>query len=111
MDTGWLGPIAVLLMLPVTGGGDGRGAPLPARAARRETAGDPDKGQGKGHGNLIATEQYYANNDQFPPSLDALTLPQPNGGAPFLKPHRHRGPLGQTLPVQPARHPQRRKPA
>jgi hypothetical protein len=33
-----------------------------------------------------ACEQYYAGNRVFPDTLKALTLTQPNGGAPFFGP-------------------------
>src|SRR5687768_13349357 len=35
-----------------------------------------------------ACSQYYANNNEFPPSLEALTQPQPSGGAPFFGPDK-----------------------
>jgi len=35
-----------------------------------------------------AAEQYYANNGEFPGSLQALTQPQPNGGGAFFGPDK-----------------------
>jgi general secretion pathway protein G len=35
-----------------------------------------------------ACEQYYAGNNEFPPSLDALTQPQPNGNGAFFGPDK-----------------------
>lgn len=37
---------------------------------------------------VAAAEQYYANNGEFPPSLEALTQPQPNGGGAFFGPEK-----------------------
>lgn len=37
---------------------------------------------------VAAAEQYYANNGEFPPSLESLTQPQPNGGGAFFGPEK-----------------------
>jgi len=35
-----------------------------------------------------ACEQYYTTNGEFPPSLEALTGPQPNGGGAYFGPDK-----------------------
>lgn len=49
-----------------------------------------------------ACEQYYANNEQFPPSLGALTQPQPNGGGPFFGPDKLLDPWKKEFQYNPA---------
>jgi general secretion pathway protein G len=48
-----------------------------------------------------ALEQYYANNEEFPASLEALTMQQPKGGAPFFGPDKLLDPWNRPYQYDP----------
>jgi general secretion pathway protein G len=48
-----------------------------------------------------ATNTYKLNNGEFPPSLDALSQPQPNGGSPIVQVDALRDPFGQPYGYDP----------
>jgi len=47
-------------------------------------------------------ETYKVNNGDYPPSLDALAQPQPNGGSPLVPPDKLRDPWGRPFQFDPA---------
>lgn len=49
-----------------------------------------------------AADTYKLNNGDWPPSLEALAQPQPNGGAPILDPDALRDPFGQPYGYDPS---------
>lgn len=49
-----------------------------------------------------AVEIYKLNNDAYPPNLEALTMPQPGGGAPLLAADALLDPWGQPFSYNPA---------
>jgi len=48
-----------------------------------------------------AVEQYKINNNNYPPSIDALTQPQPNGGSAFVPPDKIKDPWGKVYRLDP----------
>jgi hypothetical protein len=60
------------------------------KAADRARGEDDKIGLIKTHARALASacEQYHANNGHFPPSLESLTRPQPNGAAAFFGPDK-----------------------
>src|SRR4051812_9646930 len=48
-----------------------------------------------------AVQIYKVNNDDYPPSLDALAQQQPNGGPPLVQPDALRDPWGQPFGYNP----------
>lgn len=47
-------------------------------------------------------ETYKLNNGEYPANIEALTQPQPSGGAPFVPPDAIRDPWGKTYSYDPS---------
>jgi hypothetical protein len=100
MNKGLLGLVAVLLGV-VIGEAMVLAAPLPFPRPYRETAAEMETARARAKAIASATFQYYSYKDEFPPSLKALTLPQPNGVGPFLKPAELIDPWGKPYHYDP----------
>src|SRR5262245_52312554 len=100
MNKGLLGLVAVLLGV-VIGDGVVLAAPLPFPRPYRETAAEVETARARAKSIASAIFQYYAYKDEFPPSLMALTLPQPNGVGLFLKPAELIDPWGKPYLYDP----------
>jgi general secretion pathway protein G len=47
-------------------------------------------------------EQYKLSNGEFPASIEALAMPQPNGGGPLSPPDKLKDPWGKPYQIDPS---------